>query len=154
MTNEATTTPVRTALSHCATIAVDVPAAQAFAFLADPVRLGEWSLGCMDTQPTDIPGVFSGRSLFDGGRGCVAIDPYPALGLIDYRVGAPTALIHRISARVMPGAAMERGDGSCLVSLIAWRPAKMADERWARLCATHEAEIFLIKAQIETRHSA
>ena len=28
------------ALSHCVTIAVDVPADAAFAFLADPIRLG------------------------------------------------------------------------------------------------------------------
>lgn len=148
MTNDAA------ALAHCATIAVDVPAAFAFAFLADPARLGEWSLGCMDTRPTDIPGVFAGRSLFDGARGCLAIDAHPALGLIDYRVGPATALVHRISARVMPGPAMDLGAGSCLVSLIAWRPATMTGARWARLCATHEAEIHLIKAQIETRHRA
>lgn len=141
------------ALSHCATIDVGVPADIAFAFLADPARLGEWSLGCMDTRPAGVPGVFSGRSLFDGGRGCVAIDAHPGLGLIDYRVGTADALVHRISARVIPGAAMDLGAARCLVSLIAWRPATMAETRWRRLCATHEAEIFLIKAQIETRQA-
>jgi hypothetical protein len=37
-----------------------------------------------------------------------------------------------------------------MMCTIAWRPAGMEDERWERLCAAHEAEIFLIKAQIET----
>ncbi len=140
---------VADALSHCVTIAVDVPADAAFAFLADPVRLGDWSLGCMQTRPAGPPGVFAGRSLFDGSQGCVAIDAHPALGLIDFRVGPADALVHRISARTMPGPAMGLGPDRCLVSLIAWRPAGMAAPRWARLCATHEAEIHLIKAQIE-----
>ena len=37
----------------------------------------------------------------------------------------------------------------CYVSLSAWRPARMVDERWAQLCAAHEAEIWIIKARIE-----
>ena len=36
-----------------------------------------------------------------------------------------------------------------LIMLMAWRPAAMDPERWQRLCASHEAELWLIKAQIE-----
>jgi hypothetical protein len=28
----------------------------------------------------------------------------------------------------------------------------MDDDRWARLCAAHEAEVWLIKAQVESGH--
>ena len=36
--------------AHCVTALVNVPAAKAFAFLADPLSLGTWSLGCMRTR--------------------------------------------------------------------------------------------------------
>ena len=42
-----------------------------------------------------------------------------------------------------------RSEERCLVSLIAWRDIDMDDARWQRLIACHEAEILLIKAQIE-----
>jgi hypothetical protein len=32
--------------------------------------------------------------------------------------------------------------------LMAWRPAGMEEARWHRLCASHEAEILLIREQI------
>jgi hypothetical protein len=36
--------------AHCVTALVNVPAAKAFEFLADPLSLGTWSLGCMRTR--------------------------------------------------------------------------------------------------------
>ena len=35
------------------------------------------------------------------------------------------------------------------VSLLAWRSRSMDEPRWQRLCASHAAEIWLIKAQLE-----
>jgi hypothetical protein len=140
-------------LSHAASILIAAPARAAFDFLADPIRLGNWSLGCMRTDATETPGVFTGHSLFDGAQGWFAIDADEQRLAIDYRVGPRDALIHRISARVMPGPTLGLGADECIATLLAWRPASMADERWARLCATHEAEMFLIKAQIETARS-
>jgi hypothetical protein len=141
-------------LSHCVSAHVDVPASLAFAFLADPIRLGHWALGCMRTQSTDEPGVFTGYSLFDGSQGWLSIDAHPDLGLIDYKVGPKGALIHRISARVIAGPNAGLSAGQCLVMLMAWRPAGMEDSRWHRLCASHEAEILLIRDQIARLNEA
>ncbi len=135
-------------LSHCVTTQIDVPASFAFGFLADPIRLGQWALGCMRTQATDEPAVYTGFSLFDGSQGWLSIDAHSDLGLIDYKVGPKEALIHRISARVIAGANAGLSGGQCLVMLMAWRPAGMEEARWHRLCASHEAEILLIREQI------
>ncbi len=141
-------------LSHVATVRVAAPAAAVFAFMTDPVALGGWSLGCMDTRPDPAagPGVHTGRSLYDGGQGWFAIDADPARLTVDYRLGAPPTLVPRISARVVPGPVTGDADGACLLTLVAWRTAGMDDDRWARLCAAHEAEVWLIKAQVESGH--
>jgi hypothetical protein len=70
--------------------------------------------------------------------------------VIDYLVGSrPDDLLPRISARVVPGPGTARPDGVCLVTLTAWRAAGMDDARWRQLIAAHEAEILLIKGQLE-----
>ena len=135
--------------THVTTQPVDAPAARAFAYLRDPINVGRWSLGCFGTEATDRTGVYTGRSLFDGARGWFRIDADPARLIIDYLVGEPRNLMRRISARVVPGADLGYSAATCLITLTAWRPHDMGDERWARLCAAHEAEIFLIKSQIE-----
>jgi hypothetical protein len=136
-------------LTHATTQPVDTPAARAFAYLHDPISVGRWSLGCFDTETTDLPGVYTGRSLFDGVRGWFRIDADPARFIVDYLVGEPGNLARRISARVIPGSDLGYGAATCLVTLTAWRPHDMSDERWTRLCAAHEVEVFLIKSQIE-----
>lgn len=138
-----------TSFSHCVTCHVLAPAATAFAYLADPIKLGRWSLGCFDTGPADAAGLYTGLSLFDGGRGWYSIRTEPALRSIDYLVGTPGRLTHRISARILDASTLNYPSDTCLASLTAWRPADMPDDRWRRLCASHEAEIWLIKAQIE-----
>lgn len=136
-------------LSHAVTAHVAATADRAFAFMADPVRLGRWSLGCMDLVEVG-GGVHSGRSLFDGALGFLSIEADRPRWTIDYHVGPKDALKPRISARVVPGPVCGLGEDACYVTLIAWRDAAMGEERWRRLVATHEAEIWLIKAQIET----
>ena len=141
-------------LSHCVSAHVDVPASFAFAFLADPIRLGHWALGCMRARSTGEPGVYTGYSLFDGSQSWFSIEAHPDLFLIDYRVGPKGALIHRISARVITGPNAGLSAGQCLVMLMAWRPAGMEDSRWHRLCTSHEAEILLIRKQITRLNDA
>jgi hypothetical protein len=138
-----------TPLAHMTAQLVTAPVEIAFAYLRDPVRLGRWSLGCFDTAATETPGLYTGRSLFDGGAGWFRIDADEAGRAIDYLVGTPQHLTRRISVRLMAGPDLGYAAGTCLVTLTAWRPADMNDERWARLCAAHEVEILLIKAQIE-----
>jgi hypothetical protein len=137
-----------TTLAHMTTQLVAAPAEAAFAYLRDPLKLGRWSLGCFDTAATETPGLYTGRSLFDGGTGWYRIDA--AGSVIDYLVGTPQHLVRRVCVRIMPGTDLGYADGTCLVTLTAWRPADMDEPRWARLCAAHEVEILLIKAQIES----
>ena len=136
-------------LSHCATTACDAPADMAFAFLADSSRLGSWALGCWDAQPAGERMV-RGRSLFDASTSYVRADPDSARLAIDFAVGAdPGELVHRISARVIPGPGLGYGQNRSLLTLLAWRPAEMSDDRWSRLVASHETEILLLRARIE-----
>jgi hypothetical protein len=139
--------------SHSATALVEVPAEAAFAFLADPAALGRWSLGCMDLA-SEGGGVWSGTSLFDGARGYLSIEALREKLLIDYHVGTAGERRPRISARVIPPEVCGLAAGRCYVTLTAWRAAGMDDDRWRRLVATHEAEIWLIKAQLERRARA
>ena len=136
-------------LSHCVTCRVTVRADAAFMFLADPAALSRWSLGCMDLVEVGN-GVYTGRSLFDGGQGWLSIDADPRRLLVDYQVGSLERREPRISARVIPGPVCGLDETVSTVTLTAWRSTSMTDERWARLCASHEAEIWLIKSQMET----
>jgi hypothetical protein len=79
----------------------------------------------------------------------VSIDGDPKRLAIDYHVGTMEERLPRISARVVPGPVCGLSPHECYVSLLAWRCASMDDTRWQRLCASHAAEIWLIKAQLE-----
>ncbi len=142
------------ALAHSVTALIEAPADEVFDFLSDPVALGRWSLGCMRTQETDLAGVWTGWSLFDGGQGYFEIVAHRELMLIDYRVGTLEHRQPRISARVVPGAVCGLPAGHSYATLTAWRPPAMPAGRWARLCTAHETEAWLIKEQIEARRSA
>jgi hypothetical protein len=136
-------------LAHACTALVEVEAGIAFSFLADPKALGGWALGCWDAS-VDEAGRFRGLSLFSGEQTWGRIDADPARLLIDYLVGSrPDDLLPRISARVVPGPVVGRPENVCLITLAAWRAAGMDDARWRQLIAAHEAEIFLIKGQLE-----
>lgn len=135
--------------AHIASALVAVPADFAFGRLADAAFVGGWSLGSMGL--TEIAaGVYRGVSMFDGSVAHVDIRPQPALGLIDFGVGTAKARMPRIFIRVTPGAVLGHGPKECLVTMTALRAAGVPDDRWARTCTTHETEILLIKAQLET----
>jgi len=136
-------------VAHQAAARVAVPSGFAFDRLSEAGFVGRWALGSMGL--TDVgEGVFRGHSLFDGSAAFVEIKPEPALGLIDFHVGSQKARRPRIFIRVTPGPVLGMGAGECLVTLHALRAVDAPDETWARTCLTHEAEILLIKAQLET----
>jgi hypothetical protein len=138
-----------TELAHACTALVEIDAEAAFAFLADPKALGGWALGCWGAS-VDQAGRFHGRSLFSGEETWGRIDADAARLVVDYLVGGPPDdLLPRISARVVPGSATGRPENVCLITLTAWRAAGMDDARWRQLIAAHEAEILLIKGQLE-----
>jgi hypothetical protein len=138
-----------TDVAHACTALVEVDAETAFAFLADPKALGGWALGCWDAS-VDPAGRFYGVSLFSGEETWGRIEVDPVRLVVDYLVGSrPDNLVPRISARVVPGPVTGRPANVCLVTLTAWRAAGMDDARWRQLVAAHEAEILLIKGQLE-----
>lgn len=135
-------------VGHAATVLVHVPSSTALRFLTDPVSLGRWSLGCMHTRQ-DEDGLVRGTSMFDGSESCTRIDADEARSLVDYHVGSAGRLQPRISARVLPGEATGLPDTACYITLQAWRTPQMSEERWRRLCAAHDAEVWVIKALLE-----
>lgn len=139
-------------LVHTAATLVLVPASFAFERLSQAAFVGGWSLGSMGLDEV-APGVFRGVSLFDASEAHVDIRPQPELGLIDFGVGTLESRVPRIFIRVTPGPMLGHGEGTCLVSMTALRHAGAEPARWARTCIVHEAEILLIKGQLESAHS-
>lgn len=122
---------------------------QALALLSTAPGLARWNLGLWRTQEQS-PGWLVGRSLFGGGHGLAHVQVDATRGCVDYRVGSQAQqLVPRIQARVQAGAELGYADDRCVVTLMAWRSADMDDVRWRRLCATHEVEIDIIRAELE-----
>ena len=136
---------------HTAGVHIEVPLDFAFAHLCDPDLLGRWALGCMDIQPTEESGVHVGRSLFDNAPVYVEIRPNRTLALIDYLVGDDALRVPRISIRLAEGKPCNLPEGMCAAAMSAWRVQGMSEDRWDQLMKTHEVEVLLFKAQIETR---
>ena len=137
------------ALAHCVTALVEAPAELTFAFLADPLQVGNWALASMQAQPAELPGTYRGRSLFDGTQNHFAVTPHPQLLLVEYSVGPRESLAPRIRAQVIRAENVGLEAANCYLTLTAWRPADMTAARWSRLCAAHNVEIWLIKEQVE-----
>jgi hypothetical protein len=126
------------------------PRAAAWALLTTAPGLARWNLGLWHTREV-APGLVTGESLFGGGSGLARIEADAAGGIVRYAVGAtPEALVPRIEARVHDGAALGHAAGTCLVTLLAWRPGGMDAARWQRLQAAHEAEIDIIRGALES----
>lgn len=134
---------------HTASIAVAAPAQDAFEYLADGLRQGEWTLGASNRR--DIgDGLFVGTSIFDGSETYVRIVPEPEHLLVACSVGpTPDRLLPRIWLRVLPGGDVEQPEAACVVTLLAWRPADQSEDSWRLTRATHETEVHLIKGLLE-----
>jgi hypothetical protein len=136
--------------AHCVSALCTAPAEDAFAYAADPGRLGEWALGCWDAAERP-DGIVEGTSLFDGGQTYARPDADRGRMIVDFDVGDdPAALVRRITLRVVRGVEIGSPPTTSLVILTAWRIASMDDERWRRLAVAHEAEVLLLRHRIET----
>ena len=135
--------------SHEASIEVDVPAEQAFAYLSDGLKQGDWTLGSWNRRVAG-DGLFSGTSLFDGSELFVRLTPHPELLLVVYEVGpSPGELFPLVWSRVVPGSSVGLGAESCLVTLVVWRGDGVRDETWELLSHTFAAEVHMIKGRLE-----
>ena len=136
---------------HTASISVATPPQTAFAYLADGLQQGEWTLGATGRRKVG-DALFVGTSIFDDRETYVRIIVVPEHLLVICWVGsAPEALIPRIWIRVVPPEHLEQPEVTCVVSLLAWRPTNQSDESWRLTRATHEAEVFLIRGFLERR---
>lgn len=137
------------AFCHTSSIAVAVPAATAFAIMADGIAQGRWAWGSWDRREVE-PGLFAGTSLFDGKDTFVRLHADRARLTVDYDVGrTPDKMQFRNAARVLPGALLGRDPGSCVVTLMSWRLAAQSDDAWNQTCTVHEAEMYLIRGLLE-----
>ena len=131
-------------------VRIDRPADQVFAFLADPANLSLWSFGTWSVE-LDETGLVHGRSIKDGSKTLVRVDPHPELGLIDYLIGKdPDNLSPRIFVRIVPGAVLGGSDLECGLTMTAFRTDAMDDRRWSEMKTTHAFEVQLIRSAIET----
>ncbi|MFT5711188.1 MAG: hypothetical protein ACI8QT_001892 [Halioglobus sp.] len=136
--------------SHCVTLPVGVTAGAALLFLADPITTGCWALGSMNARASDEnKELYVGDSLFDGSPNWFSIEVDQERLSVDYLLGQPENLQRRINTRVVPAADCDLDEHQCYVTLTAWRPVSMPDVRWQSLCSSHEAEIWIIKSQME-----
>lgn len=134
---------------HTTSIRVERPAGEAFRYMADGMRQGEWTFGSWDREQVG-PDLFRGRSLFDGSTTHVRIRPDAAELVIFYDVGDPAGdMVPRNMARIVEGPVVGLPADACVVTLLAWRLAGMSDERWRQLCVSHETQMFIIKNRIE-----
>lgn len=136
--------------SHITSAVVNAPADGVFARMADAQKLHRWSFGTWKTEIAD-DGLVRGTSLFDGSSIHLRIDADETRHIIDYHLGVdPQKLVPRIQLRVVPGEFVGLDSGQSVLTFIAWRSEAMDDDRWRRLTASHEMEVMLIKAMIES----
>jgi hypothetical protein len=134
---------------HAASAEVAVSAETAFAYLSDGLRQGEWTLGSWNREQIGEQ-LFRGTSLFTGAETFVRITADPEHLLVDYEVGAAPDQLFRVnSARAVPGPAVGRPEGTCVIALMKWRLPTEDDEQWRRGCVTFETEIHMIKGRLE-----
>ena len=141
---------MRAGQSHITSAVVNAPAESVFARMADAQNLHRWSFGTWKTEIA-ADGLVRGTSLFDGGSIHVRIEADERRGIIDYHLGVdPQRLVPRIQLRVVPGDHVGLESEQSVLTFIAWRSEMMDDDRWRRLTASHEMEVMLIKAMIES----
>lgn len=135
-------------LSHSTARWCAAPVAAALTHLGSAAGMARWNLGLWNCREVE-PGLFTGASLFDGVVGWVRVQTDTQRGTVVYGVGSdPAALSPRIRASVIAGDVLGYAEGSCVITLEAWRTASMDDARWRRLVQTHETEIDLICSQL------
>jgi hypothetical protein len=136
---------------HSSSIEADVPAARAFAYMADGVKQGEWTLGSWNRRKLG-DNLFAGTSLFTGEEIFVQIDTEPHHLLVSYSVGpAPDRLLPFIWARIVDGPDIGRPSGTCVITLLNWRLADDSDSLWLRVCLSLKTEVFIIRGLLERR---
>jgi hypothetical protein len=141
--------PVDDANAHSASIAVNVAADVAYAFLADGMNQSYWALGSLERRSLS-DNLYVGTSMFDGTELYVRLRPNDDLRLVDYFLGAdPDRLQHLVESRVIPGEELGRAAGTCVVTNTHWRPEDASTEEWTLTYYLWKTEVYLIKGFLE-----
>lgn len=134
---------------HTATISVTASTRTAFDFMADGVAGGRWALGSWDRRKVG-DNLFVGTSLYDGKEIYIRVEPDADTLIILYGAGTdPEDLPLRTQVRIVAGQIVGGHTQTCLITLMSWRVEGMNDDRWNRLCVSHETEMYMIKGMIE-----
>jgi hypothetical protein len=140
---------VRDPFCHTSSIAVARPAEIVFEIMADGLAQGQWAWGSFDRREIE-PGLFVGRSVFDGEETFVRLDVDRARLIVDYDVGRSRETMQfRNMSRVIPGDLLGLGAEKAVVTLMSWRIASQSDAAWEQIGCIHEAEMFLIRGLLE-----
>jgi hypothetical protein len=133
-------------LCHTASIEVDVPAKEAFDFMADGLNQSKWALGSLKRQHLG-DNLFVGTSFWDGSTLYIKIKSYDDLFLVDYYCGKTgDNLQHINSARIVP-----RGENKCMVALTKWHVIGMDESTYLRTAESFEIEVWFIKFNLEIK---
>jgi len=134
---------------HTSSIAVERPAPIVFEIMSEGLKQGQWTWGSFERREIE-PGLFVGRSVFDGKDAFVRLHVDPERLLVDYEVGrSRNAMQFRNMSRVIPGHILGLDAAHAVVTLMTWRLAAQTDAAWAQTGCLHEAEMFLIKGLLE-----
>jgi hypothetical protein len=134
---------------HTSSIAVERPARIVFEIMSEGLKQGQWTWGSFERREIE-PGLFVGRSVFDGKDTYVRLHADPERLIVDYEVGrSRDAMQFRNMSRVIPGDVLGHAAGHAVVTLMTWRLAAQSDAAWAQIGCVHEAEMFLIKGLLE-----
>ena len=140
---------MRDPFCHTSSIAVARPAEIVFEIMADGLAQGQWAWGSFDRREIE-PGLFVGRSVFDGKETFVRLDVDRARLIVDYDVGRSRETMQfRNMSRVIPGDLLGLGPEKAVVTLMSWRIASQSDAAWEQSGCIHEAEMFLIRGLLE-----
>ena len=135
---------------HSSSIRVQADAQRASLMMADVERQGRWALGSWKRRTVGAQ-TFVGESVFTGAETWVRIHADPVALTIDYEVGGNEGgLRFRNAARVFDGPVLGHPEGTSVITLFTWRLATQSDDAWAQICSTHETEMFLIRALLES----
>ncbi len=138
--------------AHSASIAVEVHADVAYAFLADGMNQSYWALGSLERRDLGDH-LYVGTSMFDGEELYVRLRANAELRLVDYFLGGdPGRLAHLVESRVIPGEELGRAAGTCVVTNTHWRPEEATAEEWKMTYYLWKTEVYLIKGQLERSH--
>jgi hypothetical protein len=141
--------------SHSTTQLVQVPANYAFDYLKNPLRVGEWALGCLNSRPSSIEGLYKGIPLYNPDAvGYYRVKSNEEWLIVDILIGTREIQFPQMSLRIVPETACGLPANSCYVTLSAWKGTQRTTESWERLIALHEAGIWIIKGVLESSYSA